>query len=64
MKTKEIIDKGLSKLLSRKLTVFIISAIALFLETIESGDFMLISIIYMGSQAAEDIFFKYKEKQN
>lgn len=56
MKTLGIIDKGLTKLFSRKLLVFTIASIALFGGTIDSGDFTIISVIYMSAQAAEDIF--------
>lgn len=63
MNTQGIVDNFIRKLFSRKLLVFTISSIALFIGTIESADFTIISVIYMSAQAAEDIFFKYQEKK-
>jgi hypothetical protein len=64
MSRKELIDGVLSKWISRKLMVFIVSAVALFLKAIESGDFMVISVIYIGTQAAADVAIALKNSKN
>lgn len=55
MSRKEIADKYLNKWISRKLIVFIIASIGLFTTNITSGDWVIISAVYLGSQTATDI---------
>ena len=62
MSTKEKIDKFLSKFISRKLMVFVISVIALFSDKITGDNFIILSTVYIGSQAAVDIVQKLRNK--
>jgi len=55
MSRREFIDKHLNKWISRKLTVFIIASIALFCGFVISGDWVIISAVYLGSQTVTDI---------
>ena len=55
MSRKEFVDKHLNKWISRKLIVFIIGSIALFSGFLTSGDWVIISAVYLGSQAVTDI---------
>jgi hypothetical protein len=55
MSRKEKIDAILSKWVSRKLMVFTIATVALFTKALESWDFTIIAVIYIGSQTAIDI---------
>ena len=55
MSRKEFVDKHLNKWISRKLVVFIIASIGLFTSNVTSGDWVIISAVYLGSQAVTDI---------
>lgn len=55
MSRKEFVDKHLNKWISRKLVVFIVASIGLFTSNVTSGDWVIISAVYLGSQAATDI---------
>lgn len=55
MSRKEFVDKHLNKWISRKLIVFIIGSVALFSGFLTSGDWVIISAVYLGSQAVTDI---------
>lgn len=61
MSTKEKIDKFLSKFISRKLMVFIISVVALFNDKITGDNFIILATVYIGSQAAVDIVHTLKK---
>ena len=51
---KALIDRHLSKLISRKLSVFIIASVFVYLEKISSEGWVEIAVVYIGSQAAID----------
>ena len=55
MSKKEKIDAFLSKWLSRKLMVFLISSFALFGGKLESGDWVIIAAAYIAMQGTTDI---------
>lgn len=55
MSKKEKVDVFLSKLLSRKLTVFLIGSIGMFIGKITSDDWVIIATVYIGAHAATDI---------
>lgn len=55
MSKKEKVDWFLSKLLSRKLTVFIIGSIGMFIGKITSGDWVIIATVYLGAQMVTGI---------
>jgi len=65
MSRKEIMDKYVNKFVSRKLLVFIIATIALFIGNLISGDWVIIATVYIGSQTAADIVKDiYKSRNN
>lgn len=55
MSKKEKVDVFLSKVLSRKLTVFLIGSIGMFIGKITSDDWVIIATVYIGAQMATDI---------
>jgi len=65
MSRKEIMDKYVNKFVSRKLLVFIIATIALFIGNLISGDWVIIATVYIGAQTAADIVKDiYKSRNN
>lgn len=58
MSKQEIIDKYVSKWVSRKLVVFTVGSIALMLGKVESGDWVIISSIYISLEGATTIVEK------
>lgn len=63
MSKQEYIDKYLSKWVSRKLIVFIVASTALFVKSIESGDWVIIAVTYMSVEGAISVAEKiYKAK--
>lgn len=58
--SKEKIDLFLSKWLSRKLLVFITSAIALFLGQIDADGWVIISTAYIGTEGIIDAVTRLK----
>jgi len=57
--SKEQFDNILSKWISRKLLVFIISTIALFSKYITSTDWIVIAGIYLGTETAISIITEH-----
>lgn len=55
MSKKEKIDAFLSKWLSRKLMVFLISSAALFINKLESADWVIIAAAYIATQGTTDV---------
>ena len=55
MSRGEIVDKYLSKWISRKLVVFIVGSIALFTNKVESGDWVIVSSVYISLEGATTI---------
>jgi hypothetical protein len=55
MSRKEKLDLFLSKLVSRKLTVFITASIAMFTGNIEGNDWVIVATMYVAMQGATDI---------
>jgi len=56
---KEMLDKGISKLVSRKLLVWLVATIGVPLHLIDGEQWMQISMVYIGSQAAKDFIVEY-----
>ena len=56
---KNGLDKALDKLISRKLLVWIVSTVFLYTTKIQTDDWIMISMVYIGSQGALDIFERY-----
>ena len=55
MSKKEKIDSILSKLISRKLMVFITACAGLFSGKLDSGDWVIIAAAYIAMQGTTDI---------
>ena len=58
--SKEQIDKILEKLVSRKLMVFIVACVGLFIGNITSTDWVIIATAYVSIQGFTDIILKIK----
>ena len=56
---KEILDRGISKLVSRKLLVWIVATVGVPLQLIDGEQWLQISMVYIGSQAAKDFIIEY-----
>ena len=55
LNNKPVIDFLLSKLFSRKLSVFVLSTIALFNNYITGSEWIIISSIYLGIEGTADV---------
>ena len=55
-------DKFLNRFISKKLTVFIIACLFIWLGKIEGTQWVNIAIVYIGSQAAVDMMAKLRGK--
>ena len=64
MSKKEIIDRLQSKWISRKLLVFLIACFGLFKGVLTSGDFVVISSLYMLTQGGKDILIEYYKSKS
>lgn len=64
MSKKEKIDTFLSKWLSRKLMVFLISSAALFSNKLESADWVIIAAAYIAMQGTTDIVERLMKVKN
>ena len=53
--TKALLDKLLSKLTSRKLLVWLTATGLALASSITSGDWVAVSLVYIGSEAAVDL---------
>lgn len=60
-KSNEVIDRLLGKIVSRKLTVFIIASYGMFHGNIESGDWVVIAGIYIGSETVISVIKEYNK---
>ena len=54
------VDNWLGKIASRKLLVWTVACVALFLSQINSEDWVAISLAYIGSQALVDLASKWR----
>ena len=57
---KGVLDKGLAKVVSRKLLVWATATAALFLGVVPAEEWLQVCLLYIGSQAAVDIVAAYK----
>jgi len=55
------LDKILEKVISRKLSVFIIACVGLFLGNLTSTDWVIIATAYVSIQGFTDIILKIKQ---
>ena len=58
--SKETLDRLLNKWISRKLLVFLVASIGLFLTNITSRDWVIIATAYISIQGFTDIVAKLK----
>jgi len=56
---KEMLDKGIGKLVSRKLLVWLVATIGVPLHLIDGEQWLQISMVYIGTQAAKDFIVEY-----
>lgn len=61
---KNGLDKLLDKIISRKLLVWITATVLMYGSKITSDDWVLICMIYLGSQGALDIVEKFLSVKN
>lgn len=59
-KIKALLDNWMSKVISKKLLVFLICTIAMFMGLIISGDWVEVAMAYIGSQAVIDAVKEFK----
>lgn len=57
---KGFLDVIFARIVSRKLAVWIAATYALSIGTLESSDWVAVSLAYIGSQAAVDLASKWK----
>lgn len=58
--SKAVLDKSIDKLISRKLTVWITATGLAIAGILDSADWVMISVIYLGTQGAIDAIVKMK----
>ena len=58
---KPLIDRLLSIVISKKLTVFFIATIFIILGKLDSTQWVNISMVYIGSQAAVDLMIQLRK---
>lgn len=61
---KSFLDKGLDKLISRKLSVWLTATALAMIGILQSGDWVMISAIYIGAQGVVDAIAKMKGGSN
>lgn len=61
---KQGIDRVLDRFISRKLLVWIIATVFMFMSKVESADWVMISMVYIGSQGALDIAERFIAVKN
>lgn len=63
-KKQELIDKGLGKIVSRKLLVWVIATLGVPLGFIDGEQWVQVSMVYIGTQAAKDFIVEYVRAKN
>ncbi len=61
---KEIVDSLIHKLVSRKLTVFTVASIGMFVGNIESPDWVIIASVYIGSETVITVVKEFYKIRN
>jgi hypothetical protein len=62
--SRKNLDTLINKWISRKLFVFLIATILLWLADLESSDWTLIAVVYLGSQTVLDSVVAYNKSKN
>jgi len=60
-KKDEVLDRILSRVTSRKLLVWLTGSALLYTGGLQSNDWVAISLVYIGSQAAVDLAVAWKK---
>lgn len=63
MSIKHLADKGLEKLMSRKLFAALLASSFLYLDKIGEDNWAMIMTAYVGLQGFVDIVMKWKDKE-
>jgi hypothetical protein len=58
------LDTLINKWISRKLFVFIVATVLLWLADLESSDWTMIAVVYLGSQTVLDSVVAYNKSRN
>ena len=58
---RQKVDQFLNRYLSRKLMVFVVASFGLFSGTLNSGDWVILATVYVGTQGALDIVQKLRK---
>ncbi len=58
------LDTLINKWISRKLFVFIIATLLMFFANLESSDWTMIAVVYLGSQTILDSVVEYNKSKN
>jgi hypothetical protein len=58
------LDTLINKWISRKLFVFIVATVLLWLADLESSDWTMIAVVYLGSQTVLDSVVAYNKSKN
>ena len=61
---KKNLDTLINKWISRKLFVFLTATLLLWLADLESSDWTLIAVVYLGSQTILDSVVAYNKSKN
>jgi hypothetical protein len=62
--SRKNLDTLINKWISRKLFVFLIATILLWIADLESSDWTLIAVVYLGSQTILDSVVAYNKSKN
>ena len=61
---KKNLDTLINKWISRKLFVFIVATALLWFADLESSDWAMIAVVYLGSQTVLDAVVSYNKSKN
>ena len=61
--SRKNLDTLINKWISRKLFVFLTATILLWLADLESSDWTMIAVVYLGSQTALDFIVEYNKSK-
>jgi hypothetical protein len=61
---KKNLDTLINKWISRKLFVFLTATVLLWLADLESSDWTIIAVVYLGSQTVLDSVVAYNKSKN
>jgi hypothetical protein len=62
--SRKNLDTLINKWISRKLFVFLIATILLWIADLESSDWTMIAVVYLGSQTVLDSVVAYNKSKN